>query len=192
MFLDWMVELFLLIFNDLYNITSTHNILFEIIALIFSKITISSKIISGIVTGILLFLAMSVFQIKIDLDGVRYGEFSFAKFMRSLIYLPLLIGFVSKNINIELTYNDFLIVTDYLTTFLHVFNINMNQHWQSYFTTVIEMTPSALATIYFIKLWIFQTFWWLLYVLAIIHIFIISIKYIKLLFSQILLKQKNL
>jgi len=183
--LNSIIEYFLGIFIRELQLFPTHNIMFEFFYVLLSDYTISSAIISGIITGVMLFLAISVFDVKVNLDGIKFGEFNFSKFLRSLVYLPIFIGILSKFINIELSYNDFLILEEYITIFLDTFNAELNQYWQLYFITIFKMLPSVLATVYLIKLFIFEYFWWILYPLVCVHIFLIFIRFIQSFFREV-------
>ena len=172
-FLNSIIESALRVYGEYFEIIYNNNQFFQLINILFPNFQITSFLVSGVMAGILLFLATSMFTVEVKIsDGhPKFGNFNLNKVIKSFVYLPIFLGTISSAINIELTYNDFVLTEKFLSSLLYEIGFNLSLHWEYYFNTIFKMTPTALTTIYFIKLYIFNTFDYLLYAIAIYQIF---------------------
>lgn len=117
---------------------------------------IPNEILTGILVGFILFASLSLFSIELRiLDLPKFSKFNKNKFIISIFIMPMIIGIISKSYNINLDYNDFILIKDFL--YQNVFNIsiNINNSMLEHFMFVFKILPVAIATVYFIKLYIY-------------------------------------
>jgi len=147
-------------------------IFFPIIALILSSImtvSISSmiginippSIIAGIIIGIGL-LGYFIYEIKFTERGIRFGNFSSKKFIRSFFIIPLIIGLISNQYSIDLSLDSFLNYSDTIISFFSSTSIPINPEVAEYFSIVGAALCIALLTLWFTKLAIFHLIVWFL------------------------------
>ena len=67
----------------------------------------------------------------------------------------MIIGLISKNYNINIDYNDFILVKDFLHQNIFNISIDIDNSMLEYLIFIFKILPVAIATVYFIKLYIY-------------------------------------
>ncbi len=119
---------------------------------------IPNEIFTGVLLGIIIFASTSLFPVQLRvLDLPRFGRFSKLKFFISIIISSLIVSYFMKilNLNLNLDYNSFLTLIELLSIDITNINIESNNFLLQYFLILVKILPIALATVYFIKLFIF-------------------------------------
>jgi len=117
---------------------------------------IPNEIFTGVLLGIIIFASTSLFPIQLRvLDLPRFGRFSKLKFFISIIISSSIVSYFMKILNLNLDYNSFLTLIELLSIDITNINIESNNFLLQYFLILVKILPIALATVYFIKLFIF-------------------------------------
>jgi len=115
---------------------------------------IPNEIFTGVLLGIIIFASTSLFPVQLRvLDLPRFGRFSKLKFFISIIISSLIVSYFMKILN--LNYNSFLTLIELLSIDITNISIESNNFLLQYFLILVKILPIALATVYFIKLFIF-------------------------------------
>jgi len=165
--------------------TTITAIFFPLIALMLSSImtvSISSmmginippSIIAGILTGVIL-LRYFIYEIKFTEYGIKFGDFSSKKFIRSFFITTLIIGFISNHFSIELSLDSFLNYSDTIISFFSNFSISTNPEIAEYFSIVGAVLGIAFLTLWLAKLAIFHLIVWVLKLFYTLFILMVSI-----------------
>jgi hypothetical protein len=125
-----------------------------------------NEIFTGILLGIIIFASTSLFPIELRvLDLPKFGRFSKFKFFISIIVSSLIVSYFMKILNLNLDYNSFLTLIELLSIDITNITFESNNFLVQYFLILVKIIPIALATVYFIKLFIFTFISNLLYFL---------------------------
>lgn len=117
---------------------------------------IPNEIFTGILLGIIIFASTSLFPVQLRvLDLPKFGRFSKLKFFISIIISSLIVSYFMKILNLNLDYNSFLALIKLLSIDITNIIFESNNFLVQYFFILVKILPIALATVYFIKLFIF-------------------------------------
>ena len=117
---------------------------------------IPNEILTGILVGFIFFASISLFGIELRiLDLPKFSGFNINKFIISIFVTPMIIGLISKNYNINIDYNDFILVKDFLHQNIFNISIDIDNSMLEYLIFIFKILPVAIATVYFIKLYIY-------------------------------------
>jgi hypothetical protein len=119
-------------------------------------LNLPNEIFTGILLGIIIFASTSLFPVELRvLDLPKFGKFSKLKFFISIIVSSLIVSYFMKILNLNLDYNSFLTLTELLSIDITNVIFESNNFLVQYFLILVKILPIALATVYFIKLFIF-------------------------------------
>ena len=159
------VEVMIKIFGLLFYILAMPLVALMIISAMFG-FTFSSVFITSIFLGFVLFLHLSVVDIKINSFGsVDLGDFNGTKFFISIFILPFIIGNILKLFDINLNISDlyyFSQIANDITQNIIKTNFSENKLLFDYLTIVLPMLPIILLSYFFIKVaiyWLFIGLW---------------------------------
>jgi hypothetical protein len=138
------------------------------------EINIPPSIIAGIIIGVVL-LGYFIYEIKFTEYGIKFGNFSSKKFIRSFFIIPLIIGFISNQFSMELSLDSFLNYSDTIIYFFSSSSISINPEITEYFSIVGAVLGIAILTLWFTKLAIFHLIFWFLKFFYTLFLLIISI-----------------
>ena len=119
-------------------------------------LNLPNEIFTGILLGIIIFVSTSLFPVELRvLDLPKFGKFSKLKFFISIIISSLIVSYFMKILNLNLDYNSFLTLIELLSIDITNVIFESNNFLVQYFLILVKILPIALATVYFIKLFIF-------------------------------------
>jgi len=119
-------------------------------------VQVPNEIFAGILMGVMIFACLSLFSIELRvLDIPKFSQLKIKKFIVTIFVIPTIIGVVSDFFDITLDWNSFIYLIDILSFDILITSIDLNDAFYMYFLMLLKLLPTALATVYFIKLFIF-------------------------------------
>ena len=117
---------------------------------------IPNEILTGVLLGIIIFASTALFSIELRfLEMPKFSKFSKLKFFISIVISSLIISYFMKTLNLTLDYSSFLRLIELLSIDITDIIFESNTFLVQYFLILVKILPVALATVYFIKLFIF-------------------------------------
>ncbi len=174
------IYFFIAYFINMSQAGSQTSVFFDLFLNIAPNIQNLSAFLAGIILGLLLFI-ITLRGLRVhSFDGLKFGQFRWTRVLMSVVYFPIITGWILTSINIHFNHNDFIFLIQAINdSMLFIWtNIDLlNPYLLEYMSIILKLLPSTLATIYFIKLFIFESFEALLYSVATVHILYILFNY---------------